>query len=679
MRFLLALLAVAPLLAQEPTQNPAPPPAPAQAPAPAPVPAETQTAAPASPVPSGEPWLTGYLDFGYRWVTGPGGSFDAYRSIVDLAQGPRLFGLDFTLIDPKKRLFDRIHVNGTGWGGDPYTTAHVDAGKANIYDFRFDYRNIAYFNALPSFANPNAPGGFDEQAYGIRNRMANASLDLRPGSHIIPYLAFDRDSGYGNGIGTWLQDASDEFAVPTLLRDSTNNYRGGVRFEYGKFHATLEEGGTTFKDDDQASDSFVNGGNRSSLYFGQNLFLSNLQQAYGVRGDATYSHGMFTATPLSWISFSGQVMFSQPHIDINYTDLAGGNLVLTNALLFYGAESALGTGTAEQPHITGNTGFDMRPLKRLRIVESWMTDRYHDAAFGLFEQLFTPPTFPGFVPTGNTLVSNSLMNQQVVNYNQNQIDIMYDLTSKLTLRSGYRYIWGDATVLAGQLSQTGPFVSGNLQRNVGIGGITYHPAQKLSVTADFEGASSDNIYFRTSLNDYQKLRAQARYQATSTLSLQANFSYLNNENPAPGIKYEFESRDSALSFFWSPNGGKRVTVTGEYDRSSLNSNIGYFSLPFLNSALSTYRLNAHTATSMVDILLPGYGGMVPKLTMGGSLFVASGSRPTAFYQPLMRLSVPLRKNIAWNTEWQYYGAGEAFYLYEGFRAHVIMTGLRISR
>ena len=52
-----------------------------------------------------------------------------------------------------------------------------------------------------------------------------------------------------------MNGANDEFPVPTLLRDSTNNYRGGVRFEYNRFHITLEQGGTTYKDDDQAYDS----------------------------------------------------------------------------------------------------------------------------------------------------------------------------------------------------------------------------------------------------------------------------------------------------------------------------------------------------------------------------------------------------------------------------------------
>ena len=129
----------------------------------------------------------------------------------------------------------------------------MDARKQGIYDFSFDYRNIAYFNAVPSFANPLAPAGFNEQTFDIHRRNISISLDLFPGKHIIPYLAFDRNSGYGNGIETWVQDRpTTSSPCPPCSRDSTNNYRGGVRFEYNRFHVTLEQGGTTFKDDDQA-------------------------------------------------------------------------------------------------------------------------------------------------------------------------------------------------------------------------------------------------------------------------------------------------------------------------------------------------------------------------------------------------------------------------------------------
>jgi hypothetical protein len=194
---------------------------------------------------------------------------------------------------------------------------------------------------------------------------------------------------------------------------------------------------------------------------------------------------------------------------------------------------------------------------------------------------------------------------------------------------------------------------------------------------DFEGASTDHAYFRTSLYNYQKMRARARYQLASTLALQASFSLLNNQNPTPGIHYDFLSRQNSLSAAWTPS--KRVTILGEYTRSTLRSNIGYLEPEFLSPEMSLYRDNAHNASALVDLALPGYAKLTPRLAFGGSLFISSGSRPTTFYQPLARLSLPLHKGVVWKSEYRYYGYGEAFYQYEGFRAHLLQTGLAISR
>ena len=67
-------------------------------------PAAAETAPAASPVPSTETWLSGSIDLGYRWRSGVGGSFDTYRSIVNLGSGPKLLGAEFTLTDPSGRL-----------------------------------------------------------------------------------------------------------------------------------------------------------------------------------------------------------------------------------------------------------------------------------------------------------------------------------------------------------------------------------------------------------------------------------------------------------------------------------------------------------------------------------------------------------------------------------------------
>src|SRR5205823_6442567 len=135
---------------------------------------------------------------------------------------------------------------------------------------------------------------------------------------------------------------------------------------------------------------------------------------------------------------------------------------------------------------------------RIRLMESLTTDRVEDTSFGVF----VPQSFQNFLMSPAT----SSLPRQVVRYKQAQTDVIFDVTSKLTLRAGHRYLRGDATVMAGNLSQVGPSVAGEINRNVGIAGLSYRPSSKLSINADFEGASSDRIYFRASLNEYSKGR-----------------------------------------------------------------------------------------------------------------------------------------------------------------------------
>jgi len=669
MKLLLALLCLAlPALAQDP-------PAAGKAAQPSTQQAAQQPATQpaANPAASADQWLTGSIDLGFRWVSGIGGSVPTYRSVVNLRQDFELFGLDFTIQDPRKRWFDRLDARGYGWGGEPYNTAHVDASKSGIYDFTFDYRNIAYFNAMPSFANPFAPAGFNQQSFDTRQRTLGAELDLFPGKRIIPYLAFDRNSQYGNGVVTWANGASNQYAVPALFRDAIYNYRGGVRFEYNRFHVTLEQGGTTFKNDDEAADNVLNFGDNTNKVLGQQLFLSSFNQGYTIRGDAIYSRGLVTATPLSWLTLTGQVLYSQPHVDVAYTSSAAGNLILFNPLAFYSGETDLATGAAKQPHVTSSVGAEIRRFRRLRIVENFLTDRFHDAAIGFLLTGFTGnPSIP-------SPQNSSEPGYQVVNYNQNQVDAIYDLTSHISLRGGFRHVWGDAIVTASGLSQTGPLASGQLSRNVALAGATFRPWEKLRFNLDYEGASSDDVYFRTSLNDYQKGRARAQYQATPSLTFNANFWVLSNRNPAAGVNLDFLGRSNSLSVSWNPDNGKRFSLLGEYDRATIRSDIIYLSLPFLNPAISSYRDNAHIASATLNLALPGYSGLTPALAVGGSLFISSGSRPTKYYQPLGRLSIPLSKNVSWRSEWRWYGLGEAFYLYEGFRAHTLTTGLHLTR
>jgi hypothetical protein len=664
MKALLLILGALPLLAQPAATTPAPATAPA---------ATTTTDAP-SPAPSTEPVLTGWIDLGYRWGTGVGGSFDTYRSIINLGSGPKFLGADFTLADPKHKWFDTIQVRADSWGDEPSSSVHVEAKKSGAYDFNADYRDFAYFNFLPSYADPLIGTGvvLDEQSFDTRRKIAALSLDIRPGHWWTPYFGWDHDSSGGTGATVFVSDGND-YPVPNTLSDSTELYRAGVRFEKPRFHVTLEEGGTTFRSDQSLyqNPGSVNYGNVSAPILGQTLDLTNLLAAYGIGGSSAYTKALLTANPTTWLDIYGQFLFSQPSSHVNYQQTDAGSLYLQSQVLFYSSEQNLMTASSQQPHTSGSFGAEIRPLKRMRIVESWLTDRLHDAGSSAGTQTLLNPyaALPLSSLLATTLASN---------YSQEAIDIFYQATSKLTLRGGYRYVWGDASYVFLPPEGLASMAQEQLRQNIGTGGATFRPSQKISVTGQFEGGASSGVYFRTSLYNYQKVRAQVHYQLLQSLSISADFTLLNNQNPLAGTNYDYSASQESLSFYWSPH-GKIFDIQGTYSRSDLKSNISYLEPETLTPQLSAYRDNAHTGSALFDLNWPHGKRFAPKLAAGGSFFISSGSQPTSYYQPTAKLSIPLGKHTTWFSEWQYYGYGEAFLLYQGFRTHLVTTGVRFAR
>ena len=489
MRSLLAAVLFLPLAAQTP-------PAAASAPTSAPAATPATAAQAATPVPAAEPDISGWIEFGYRWRSDVNGSLDTYRSVVNLGSGPKLFGADVTVIDPKKRLFDALHVRASGWGGDPYGTLHVDAEKSKLYRFDADYRDLTYFNDLPSYADPLLTRGIilDEQSFDTRRHVGGYSLELLPGNWFVPYVTYDRDGNAGTGVMAFTQN-SNEYAVPTTLNDLTNLYRGGVRFELRRFHATIEEGGTTFSSGQSLyqSPGAVNPGNLNTPIFGQTLDLTSAAASYGISGSSTYTKALFSSNAFSWMDIYGQFLFSQPSSNVHYEENATGNFYLPSEIVFYQSEQYLVSAAAKLPHTTANFGAEIRPLKRVRMTESWLTDRMHDA--GNSSSLQT--TGSGTAATA-LLLASSLAS----NYNQTETNLYFEVTDHLTVRGGYRYVWGDASDAV--LPQAGELTGSEqakLRQNVGLGGIVYRPIQKLLLTAETEVASSGGVYFNTSLYD----------------------------------------------------------------------------------------------------------------------------------------------------------------------------------
>jgi hypothetical protein len=654
----------------QPTQPQQTPPQPAQ-PQPAQpnptTPQPQEAAAPPAPAPppqpTAEPNFTGDIEFGYRFIANTGGSFNTYRSVVDLGEGPKLFGADATLLNPKGRFFDRLDLHLTSIGDDPYETAKLDISKRNWYRLTVDWRNIAYFNYLPSFANPFQSIGstLDANSYDTHIHNTDVRLDIMPGGRYVPYLAYGGNSQGGSGLTSFVV-SENAYPVATSYASRTDSYRGGVDFNFARFHANLEEGGTTFRDDQGASDSAPNSGFSTSTFLGQQLVLNTMNELYRVRGDSVYSKGSFAANPISWATISGQFVYAEPRVNVTYDQNSTGNFYYTELVQFYTTGQSAVTGSANMPHPSGSLNVELRPWKRVRIVDFWMTDRQHNASSDLLTEMLLLSSGP---LTPSTLSSARLQE----NYNQQEVDVFFDLTSRITIRGGDRYVWGDATLTAPLLVEF-PNESGHLSQNVGIVGLSYRLARKTRVNVDYEVSNSTQAYFRTSLRDYTKFRVRGSHDITPSLRVAVDYSLLTNSNPDPLINYDFSSHAGSVSLNWLPKGGKWVTALLDYTRTSVQSSILYLVPATLGTATSLYHENAHTGTALIS---------VKWFSAGGSLFISAGSRPTQYYQPLARVSVPIYKHLYWNAEWRYYGFAEQYYQFEGFRSNQLMTSLRLVR
>jgi hypothetical protein len=486
-------------------------------------------------------------------------------------------------------------------------------------------------------------------------------LDMHLNKWITPYVGFSQNSQYGSGI-TDFQNFVTAFPVASLYSDLTNNYRAGVRMEMGAYHLTLEQGGTTFQDDQGASDNGPQSGNFQGTFLGNTLSLNSLSELYRVRGDSIYTKGLLAANPFSWMSVTGEFIYAKPTTNVNYSQASTGDFYLQRILEFYNSGQDVLLGDANMPHVTGSVTVEVRPVRRLRLVEYWMTDRFHNATDALLVE--------NVLLTGAQLTDQQLLNDRMVlNTNRNEVDAYYDVTSKLTVRGGYRFEWGDSDVRAPILTGLG-MESANLRRNVGIAGFNYRIGQKFRVTGDAEGSSSTQVFFRTSLQDYQKAHIRGSYDFSPEWRFAGDFSLLNNTNPNPNVRLDYSAKIESASVYYTPKSVKWANLLVDYSRSAIYSNVLYLVPQTFSPTPSIYRENGHSLSTLASIKW---------FTMGGTLFISSGSRPTTYYQPLVRATVPIHKHVEWINEWRWYSMSELFYVFENFQTNQFMSSLRLTR
>lgn len=616
---------------------------------------------------SGEYW-NGFADVRNRFVQDVGGDLQVYRSIVNLGEGPRLYEGELRYERPGGRWADEFTLTGDALGGDPSNCVFLGMSLDEAYDLRLHYRNFAYFNNLPSFANPLLEEGLllSQRALDLTRRQVDLDLNLLPGHTFEPFFGFYRADGFGRGVTTYVTDGN-EFPVSTELDDALTTVRGGLRVHLGRYDVTVEHGRTDFSDDQDVffRDPDPNTGNRRGQLLGRDLLLDELLQRYRADGRGQFSRAVLQGRPWERLSFTGQFLFSQPKLDVSHDLAASGSFLTFGSLSPFGSLVEQSLADANRPHRSASWNTEFRPHPRLRVVQSWFTDRYDVSSGSTLTQVLNAADPTAFAAV-NTLAFQ---------YSRHQVDAIFDVSRHASVRAGHRYDWGSAQTPPASL-QLGADArnQGRIRRHVALaGGAARFLEGRLRVTADYEGSPGDETFFRTGLMRYHKGTLRIRQRLSQTLSLQGSYVALSNRNPAEDINLDFQSRQTSVAVAWTPRSGP-VSVIADYTHSTIRSDIDIVQLPFFGTETATYRDRGRFAGTYVEAALPRSG----RLRLGGALAINNGSRSTNFYQPQVELRAPIAERIDFMADWRYYAFGETFLRSSGFRTHTFSAGLRLS-
>ena len=577
-----------------------------------------------------EPILA-HLDLRNRFVTGDRGS--VYRSVVNLGEGLRVFagGLHY---EGK----DSVDASVNDWGGDPNSQASIRIRREKVYEALFQYRTMAYFNNMPSYANPLFGQGAlaSQRSLDVRRQQMDLAVKWKPKARVSPFFGILRTSGDGQGVTPFV-GSGDEFPVYTSFGDALTTVHGGVQLTGRSWSASLEQGHTAYRDRQELRSS-GNPGNRLD-----NLALDRLQENYEGTGNGLYTMVSFQAQPYSRLGFTGHYIFSRPLLDVTHSLRAEGRFIEPSTREPFLSLVEQNMTGAKQPHNSGSWSTEFRPHSKLRVRNSWFSDSF---------------TISGSSP----LAASTRVGMR---YDQMETEVSADIASVL-LRAGHRYVHGRADLPPADLVFIRSPTQSRMNRHIALAGGSWRLWKSRGrLSADFEGSPGGETYFRTGLQNYRKLSIRGRFKVTNSLGLTLIRSTLTNTNT--GI--DFSNRRAAATMDWTPRQARQISLSGTYSYESLRSNSTFVDPTFFLTALSEYRDRGHHGSGFAamrisrDILLQA----------GGALSSSKGTRRTRYYAPHARIVAPVAPRISIVAEWRWYG----YRSLDAFRAHTLSAGLQL--
>jgi hypothetical protein len=191
-----------------------------------------------------EAQFTGRFSLGARGVD-LGGSESKYREDINLDDGPRVFDIGFVFVPSgTDRPVDRVDVDISSLGGEPYESMHLEVRKYGAYKLKVDRRRSEYFYedvilpaALASVSGSTA-GDFHHADFERVRDIAELDITVSPNTRLNVDL--ERSTRRGETTTT-LDVQRDEFELERPIDESLGTFTVGIQHDWDKLTLIAEQ------------------------------------------------------------------------------------------------------------------------------------------------------------------------------------------------------------------------------------------------------------------------------------------------------------------------------------------------------------------------------------------------------------------------------------------------------
>lgn len=622
------------------------------------------------------------LEFGYR-ATAVGGSREKFLSDVNIREGVRLFeySLDSRSVTGAGPLYDFMHADATGVGGDPQQTFSFRIDKKRLYKFDASVRKLNYYRYLPNFS-------LNAHNIDTRQQMSDFNLKLFPQRAVRVNLGYNR--AMAKGFSQYSTSySSDIFPIPGERRWESNDYRLGIDATYRGWDFSAEEMFRAYKWD--TSYAWPGGVNPGTINLADNATVTAF-----TRPEPTDSHASITRASLRGslakrVHLVARGMYGQEQLNGFLIERLSGTTTTANQRTLI--QQYLSTSKAKRPSSSFDAGISIDLTDNLTLNNTFRYSDFTINGEAYTGRITSSQTGTGPITTTTAAVCSPNVTTPVgffcisnINLSSywNTLDLQYSQGKKLSANLGWRSTHRDVNV-----SNLTSAEADTLNTNTAIGSIRLRPVDRFNLFFDYEKGQADNVFVRVAAMDFQRVRARVSYLATDKLSFTGTVSTTDRTNPTPFVENDSDYRAISFSALWEPKDKLFVNLGYNYDHMFSTANIYYFIASQARTGKSLFYAKQDfffldtrlPITKYVDLMLVyryvhDHGAPSNPQVTGPNDIVTSF--PLERHNPEARLAIHFNSHATFNLSYRNFSYNERNFFVQDYRSNIVTTSLRLT-